>query len=153
MSIMMNTANLIPSTTHRLLAGGQQLSAAGSRQSAEATFSSAEPGPDLLLFNAFETFQGNPIPQSPPPAPMGLNKAENPFNILDPGSLYNLNPMVAVQLATSIGGLPPQLPQSSQGSLLGPDILNNITPMNAIALAQALAGPLIAPLQQSGLMA
>ena len=82
-----------------------------------------------------------------------LNKPENPFNIMDSSQLYNIDAMAAVNLATAIGGLPPQQTSNNPPGLLGPDILNNITPMSAIALAQALAGPIIAPLQQNGLIA
>jgi hypothetical protein len=75
--------------------------------------------------------------------------SKNPFS-LDSASLYNINPMAAVAIATSIGGLPPQIKsQPSGGQLLGPQILNNIDPINAVGLAIQLAGPLLSRGQAS----
>lgn len=147
MSMMINAAALIPSTTRQFLGGTMQLANNGLNSNVPQT------GADLSIPDMFQALQGSLPMGGQQPTFNPLDKPDNPFNILDSRQLYNIDPMTAVNLATAIGGLPPQQAQNNRPGLLGPDILNNITPMNAIALAQALAGPIIAPLQQNGLMA
>lgn len=134
MSIMMNnTAAFIPQNTQQFLGGGlfQGLSSLAGQST-----------PNTFLSGGFQPLQGN----------FPTDKTNNPFNVLDPSMMYNIDPMYAVNLATAIGGLPMQQTTSDPADIFSPGMLNNISPMDAIALAQAIVGPILSQ-QPTGMLA